>query len=74
MCEQAEGLKDKADLNYFVVSLQCDSKGFVDRQEYLACNCDFEMLMRTNRRLTKTTVGWRIVQVFALPPGDFQRM
>lgn len=46
-------------INLIWISLSClfDRVWFVDRHEYWARDCHFEMSMRTNRRLTKTFVG-----------------
>lgn len=70
MCYERDGLADKPNPEYFVVSLQLDWLWFADFHVYCARNCDFHMLMPTNWRLTKTVVGWQNVERFALPPRD----
>lgn len=70
MHNQGDSLADKPSLEYFVVSRQFDGLWSVDHQEYWARNCNFEMHMRTNRRLAKTFAGWHNVKVFALPSHD----
>lgn len=66
---KADGLSDKPHLDNFVVSLQFNRVWFVDCHQCWAHNCDFEMGMPTNNRLTKTFVGWHNAEMIAFLPG-----
>lgn len=69
-CDQEDGLADKQSLEYFMVSLQSDELCVVEFHENWAHYCDFEMLMCTNRGVSKMFVKWHNLEVFALPPFD----
>lgn len=74
MPEQADGVGDKPHLDYYVLSYRFDSAWFGDHHEYWPCECDFELPMCTNRRLTKTLVTWINVEVFKLLSHDLLKM
>lgn len=71
MHEQEDGLADKPNLEYFVLSLPSDGLWLVDHHENWARDFYLEMCMRTNSWLTKIFVRWHDVEMFALSPRDW---
>lgn len=69
MHDQEEGLANKPSPEKFMVSAQFDGFWWVDSHEYWARNCDLDMCLRPNHRLTKTFIACHSVELFALSPS-----
>lgn len=71
--EQAEGLFDKLQLDYFILSSRFDSVWLIDLHKHWGCDCDFKIGIHTSRRMIKTFVARHSLEEFSFHPAVAQR-